>query len=318
MKDLKQLRAFVAVAESGSFTAAAQHLGMTTPAVSKAVSRLEEALDTRLFRRTTRRIALTEEGRLYLTRVTSALAELDRAEDLLKESRQEPSGVIRVLTNAAVGKHYLLPIVAPFLGRYPKIDLELRFDDGQYDLVKEGFDFSLQLAPAREISQVCRHLMDLDLELVLVASPRYLASHGVPRTPADLARHRCINVLRHSGHDGIWEFSGEACSEPEVVHPQGRLLVAGQYDAVLDAALQGLGVTVVFANSALPYLRAGELRILLPEYDVKGGGLENQSLHVRYPHRRFMRFAVRLLLDYLVEHFRSEAQIKFDRHRFAA
>lgn len=316
MQDLKRLTAFIAVANTGSFTAAALQMGLSTPAVSKMISRLEHSLDSRLFRRTTRSIALTDAGRIYLSKVSAALAELEHAEDLLKEARQEPAGVIRALTSAAVGKDYLMPILGPFLERYPKIDLELRFDDGQHDLIKEGFDFALQLSPSREASQICRHL--LDLELVLVASTAYLARNGVPATPNDLAAHQCINIFQHSGHAGIWEFTGDKQKKPNIVHPKGRLLVAGQYDAVINAAIMGMGITVVFARSALPYLKSGQLKIILPGYRIRGGVLENQSLHLRYPHRSYMPFSVRIMLDYLIEHFRAENQAGLDLRHFIA
>lgn len=323
MDELRTLTTFAQVSQHGSFTEAARHLGMTTAAVSKIIMRLERHLDTRLFKRTTRQLSLTSEGRLFLDKVKAALAQLNQGMDMLREGRHEPAGLVRVLTNAAFGKDHLLPRMAAFLERYPKVDLDIRFDDSQLDLIKEGYDMAIQVRDATEKSYISRRLCDLPL--VLVASPAYLARRGIPRSVEDLRRHECITVRLTSGQNAAWEFRrlaptgrrGTTKMERDHYQPKGRLIVVGQYDAVLDAALAGLGPTVVFAHSVLRYLRSGELKVLLPDYRIKGGGTENTQIYLCYPHREYLPFNVRVLVEYLVESFRDYPEPRLDPAWFA-
>ena len=265
MQDLKSITVLVRVAQAGSFTAAARQLGMSTPAVSKIVARLERDLDTRLFNRTTRQLSLTNHGRLFLERARAALGEMDRAVEMLREARHEPAGSVRIATNVAVGKEFLLPVLADFMARYPKVALEIKFDDGRIDLVREGFDIGLQNWEAvGERSYVSRLLCELPL--ILVASPAYLDKRQVPQTPEDLERHEAVSVRQNSGQVAGWEFTADSPRRrkaPYTIYPRARLLVTEQYDAVINAARLGLGVTVVFAHTVLRELQRGELKVLL-------------------------------------------------------
>ena len=326
MEDLKSLTSLVRVAQTGSFTAAARQLGMTTPAISKIIARLEKELDTRLFNRTTRQLSLTSQGRLFLERATAALAELDQAVDMLREARHEAAGLVRIATNVAIGKEYILPLLADFMGRYPKVTLEIKFDDGAPDLVREGYDIGIQHWEAGEESYISRPLCAFPL--ILVASPAYLASRGIPVKPEDLAQHEAVSVRQNSGQVATWQFRPDPGnrkkalrlrrSELYVHNPRARLIVAEQYDAVINGALLGMGVTVVFAHTVLRYLHSGELKVLLPDYDVTGSGIENNKVFLRYPHREHLPYSVRVLVDFLVAHFRSEENLRFDKHGFAA
>jgi DNA-binding transcriptional LysR family regulator len=320
MESLKNLATVVCVAQTGSFTAAGRQLGLSTPAVSKIVARLEQELDTRLFNRTTRQLSLTSQGQVFLERAGIALRELEGAVDALHEARSEASGLIRIVSNVAIGKEVILPLLARFMSRYPKVSVEMRFDDGVPDLVREGFDIGIHHLEVGEQSYVSRLLGVLPL--ALVASPEYLSRRGVPRTPADLAAHDAVSVRQNSGQPAVWEFKARAArrgrgAEVYRHEPAARLLVAEQYDAVVNGALLGMGITVVFAHTVLRHLRAGDLRVLLPEYEVRGTGVEGNRIQLRYPHRRHLPFSVRLLVDFLVEHFRDEENLRFDAQAYA-
>ena len=324
MEDMKNLTTLIAVAQTGSLTAAGRQLGMTTSAVSKLVARYEKDLDARLFNRTTRQLSLTNQGRLFLEKAQHALAELAEAVDQLHESRQEAAGLIRIASNVAIGKEYILPLLADFMARHPKVSVEIKFDDGIADLVREGYDIGIQHIEISEQSYISRPLGQFPM--ILVASPGYLARKGIPRTPADLSAHDAVSVRQNSGQNAAWEFSrvAEGMRKPRSVQPKpflhvpaARLLVAEQYDAVINGALLGMGITVVFAQTVLPHLRRGELKVLLPDFEVSGVGIENNRLFLRYPHREYQPYSVRLLVDMLVEHFRNKDSLKFDRHAWA-
>lgn len=304
MEDLKSFAIFVQVAQRGSLTAAAAELGVTTPTVSKAISRLERELDVRLFERSTRRVSLTVEGRLFLEQVAPALERINHGADLLREAQREPAGTVRLWTNAAIGKDHVLPLLPAFLQRYPRLDAELRFDDQAPDLVMEGYDLAIQHSRSGGAGDILRRLAELPL--VLVASPAYLARRGTPQHPQDLAAHECVLLRLFSGEPTVWTLhrTHAGSGEPPIpVTPGGRVVVAGQYDAVLTAALAGLGITVVFRHSVLPYLHRGELQLLLPEWRIKGGTQESNEIYLRYPHREYVPYKVRVLIDCLVQHF---------------
>jgi LysR family transcriptional activator of dmlA len=327
MEDLKSLTALVLVVQTSSFTAAASQMGITAAAVSKIIGRLEKELDTRLLNRTTRQVSLTNHGRLFVEKATAALNQLDQAVDLLRESRNEPAGLVRIATNVAIGKEYILPLLADFMNQYPKVSLEMRFDDRAPDLVREGFDLGIQHWETGEKSFVARHLGDFPM--ILVASPAYLERKGIPRTPQDLAQHEAVSIKLNSGQLATWEFrldrakqgndAGETGKDEVHVHrPKARLLITEQYDAVVNGVLLGLGVTVVFAHCVLRYLRTNELKVLLPDYDIKGAGVENNRVFLRYPHREHLPYSVRVLVDFLSDHFRNQDNLSFDRHLHAA
>lgn len=317
--ELKSLSAFVHVARTGSFTAAAAGLGITTPTVSKLVSELEHRVDARLFHRSTRRLSLTSEGRDFFEHAAAALDEIDRGIDRLREARREPAGTIRLWSTAVIGKDHLLPLLRGFLDANPKVDVELRFDDHVPDLVAGGYDLSVQHTPTADRTQVMRRLCELPLALVV--SPACLERYGVPGSPAELASRPCITTRNSAGLPGQWSFrrAGPGGREESVVlAPQGRLRLVEQYEGVLQAAVAGLGFTSVFAYSALPYLRAGDLRVVLPDWTVHGSGVEGNEVFLRYPQRRHQPLQVRALIDYIVTHFSDPAVLQFDAAHWAA
>jgi len=320
MEDMKNLGVFVHVARSGSFTAAAAELGVSTPAVSKVISRLEHRLDTRLFTRSTRRVSITAEGRLFLDKVTLALAQVEEGIDLLREARHEPSGAVRLWTNAAIGKDHVLPMLSKFLDSYPKVTLDVRFDDHIPNLIAAEYDLAIHHTSIGGENNVVKRLAELPL--VLVGSATYLARHGVPRSPEDLAAHQCVATRSVANYPTRWQFrrrgSGKGRSQCIVIEPKGRVAISEQYDAVLNAALCGLGLTVLFAHSVLRYLQSGELKVLLPDWSPHGSALESNNVYLSFPHRKYLPFNVRVLVDFLTERFKEPARIEFDPRHWAA
>lgn len=321
MDDMRNLVAFVRVARIGSFTGAAAELGLTTPAVSKIVSRLEARLASRLFTRSTRQLALTTEGRLFLDKVEAALTQIQEAEAQLLERRKEAAGNLRLWTSVAIGKVHVLPMLAEFLERWPKVSVDVRCDDQVPNLIASGYDVAIHHASLGSGTSVIKRLAELPL--VLVASPSYLEQHGVPRTPEELAAHECIATHSSSVIAARWEFrrrqsrGGRAPSA--VVVPRGRVRIADQYEAVLDAAICGLGATLVFAHSAIRPLESGQLKVLLPDWQpYAGGAVETNRIRLWYPNRTYVPYNVRVLVDFLSASFRGLEQLEFDPLRWAA
>jgi DNA-binding transcriptional LysR family regulator len=230
---LAEMEVFVEVAERGGLSAAARALGLTPSAVSKLMSRLEERLAVRLMNRSTRRLQLTEEGARFHERALRILAELEEAE---REASEEssPRGRVRVNANVPFGLHCLLPLVPRFLAKYPEVTLDLALSDRVVDLYEERADVAIRVGPLTTSGLFARNLGES--RLLLVASPAYLARAGTPKTPADLARHDCID-FSFARHLEGWPFRVEGRVQRLHVHGKAR---AGDGETNRRLALSGL------------------------------------------------------------------------------
>jgi DNA-binding transcriptional LysR family regulator len=286
------LDAFVASADEGSFSAAARRLGITPPAVSKSVARLESGLGVRLFQRSTRSLSLTGEGeRLYRqvrmpwTEVADALAEL-------QQGAGKPAGTLKVAMAPTVGRTYFVPLLDAFLERYPDIVPDLHFDNRQVDLIAQGFDVAIgggieltEGLVARELAQV---------RIALVAAPAYLARHGAPEQPADLARHR--GLLRRSIASGRlvpWILRSQ--DGGEVVANVRPVAVLDDPEALGRAAACGLGIAMLPLPHALPLLQSGEVVRVLPAWYA-----DTRPLSIYYSSRKLLPAKVRVFVDHVV------------------
>ncbi|MFO0578062.1 MAG: LysR substrate-binding domain-containing protein [Polyangia bacterium] len=291
MDVLSGMRAFRAVAVAGSFVAAARTQAVTTAWISKLVLQLEEHLGVQLLARTTRRISLTDAGRLYLQRCAQILDDLDEAERSVGDLRVSPRGVLRVSAPMSFGLLRLSPLLPAFHRRFPDVELDVGLNDRMVDLVEEGFDVAVRIRAQLESSSlVARRLMSG--ARVLCASPAYLAARGVPRHPRELAQHAC---LRYSLHDapGRWEFerSGERAS----VDVRGPLLINSGI-AQRDAALAGIGILLTPDFMVADALQAGTLVRVLPEFQASG-----YSVFAVSPPVRFATAKARAFIDFLQE-----------------
>lgn len=286
---LAEMEVFVAAAEAGGFTAAARRAGMTPSAVSKLIGRLEARLGTRLFNRTTRRLQLTLEGAGFLERARAILAEIEEAERFAAQG-DLAVGKVRVSVNVPVGIHLLLPRVAGFLERHPGVALDIALTDRVVDLLEDRADLAIRNGPLRASSLRARRLGLVPHSLV--ASPAYLARHGVPRRPEELAGHRRLGFSYPRSLAG-WplEADGRALSIPS----DGTILVSDG-EALRHAALQGLGLARLARFQIRGDLAAGRLVPVL-EGHTAGDGEEIHALYVggRGP----VPARVRALLDYL-------------------
>nr|WP_211049530.1 MULTISPECIES: LysR substrate-binding domain-containing protein [Pantoea] len=232
---LEELRAWVAVVDSGSITAAAEQLEQTTSGISRALSRLESKLQTTLMHRTTRRLALTDEGAIFLEHARQILTSVERAEEQIARRRETPAGRLRINANTPFMLHVIVPLLAEFRQRYPQIELELNTDDIVIDLLEQQTDIAIRIGELRDSTLRARVLGSSATRLV--ASPDYLAKHGIPDSVAALSQHQLIGFSQLDTHNiwPVWQQEGEFLR----IKPT---LTASSGETLRQLALQGLGI----------------------------------------------------------------------------
>jgi DNA-binding transcriptional LysR family regulator len=295
MDRLAAIEAFVRVADSGSFSDAARRLNLSKSVVSRQVAALEADLGVRLLHRTTRSLTLTEAGRAFHDKATRILSDVDEAVTSVSRLQQAPRGRLRISAPTNFGIHHLVPAVPQFLDRYPEVELDLVLNDRFVDLVDEGFDVAVRVGRLADSSLVSRRLAPFRAEVC--ASPAYLAAHGAPASPDDLAGRAC---LTYSYLDPVDEWSfATADGKPWPVTVHGRLRV-NNADALRVAALHGLGLAYLPTFLVGDDLEAGTLVAVLQDYMPRRQG---RAIHAVYPHARHLSPKVRAFVDFLAERF---------------
>lgn len=285
------LRLFQAIVDHGGISAAARHLGREKSTVSRDLASLEARLGTRLLQRTTRRVSVTEAGMILLGYARRVTEELDNAAAAIQGLTDAPRGLLRVTAPYAIIRFALAPRLAKFQARHPQVTVAFDPTMQILDLVQEGFDLAIRIGELPASSLVARKL--LDARLILVAAPAYVARHGFPVAPAELAQHQLIE-LGAEPRPGGWRLSrrdGEALS----IAVAPRLAVADP-GVVIDLAMSGLGVaTVPDIYAAMP-LRLGGLVRILPDFDSG-----TRPIHAVYPSRRQLAPKVSAFVDFTAE-----------------
>lgn len=290
-ESLSALSTFVCVAESTSFTAAAQKMGMSVSGVSKAVSRLEDRLQVRLINRTSRCISLTDEGTEYFERCRQILFDLEEAEAAITEGLTKPRGRLRVQFPRALGKKIVLPAITGFLDRYSEISLDVILDAKPLNLEEEGIDVALRYGPPDDTTAlIARRLCCV--YYVPCASTSYLERFGRPANPLDLSRFRCINyVTATAGRYRQWNFPAD--DETMSLSVPGALNV-NDMSALIEAAVSGAGIAYLPDFIVADHCANGELEIVLPDLIFEG-----QPIHMVYRRRRYLSPRVRVFVDFL-------------------
>ncbi|WP_108650969.1 LysR family transcriptional regulator [Dongshaea marina] len=267
---LNQLRVFIAVAKSGSIRGAARKLEISAPSVSQALKHLEKSLEVQLLIRTTRSVTLTDAGRMLLEQVEGPMKSITTALDSVKQLQQEPVGKLRITLPRFVYQTLLKPVYAEFCQRYPKIELELSISDATVHLIDEEFDAGIRFGHRLEPGMVARKLTG-PLKNMLFASPDYIECHGLPTTPVELQQHPLIQYRFITSNQITPMELIENREQIRVDMPTA--LIVNDTDAVIDAALQGMGIGRLIETAVEPYLRTGALIALLPEYWIEYPGL---------------------------------------------
>lgn len=263
MNNFGDIVAFVRVVEARSFVAAAESLGMSSSAMSKAVTRLEERLGARLLNRTTRALSLTDLGLSYYERCREAMTKLDDAESDLAEAKGAPRGRLRIEVPLALGRTFIVPALPRFLEQYPEISIHLSMNDQKVDLVQEGFDATVRLGRLTDSSLVARKVASL--RGVTVASPDFIERVGMPKTPLDIDPKHCIGLFRlGSGTARDWIFrQGETT---HVVVPTGRLSLSDPETAAA-AAVSGAGFARLLDFNVEAQIATGLLQPVLADWN---------------------------------------------------
>lgn len=267
---LGNMQAFVEVAKSNSFSLAARELGLSLGAVSRRVARLEQYLNARLLKRTSRYVSLTDAGHYFFQRAVRILAGIDETVQAVTDSNVVPEGHLRVHAVNEIGKRYLLPAIADYRQAHPGVTFDLVLDNQIPLLWEQGFDVSVSLSCHDDPRIVSRNVGAS--YSVLCASQDYLALRGEPQVPEELAGHECLRPLEDASHSaGIWEFEGPYGEVSVYIPPSDFQLNSS--DAMVDAVCSGLGVGCVPAFLAAPHLRDGRLLRVLPGYRLESSGV---------------------------------------------
>ena len=290
-----EMAIFERVVERGSFAGAAEDVSLSPSAVAKLITRLEQRLGVRLINRTTRRLALTAEGEIYLDRVREILGAIEAAESEIASAHASPRGHLRVHTFPVIAAHELAPALPEFLARHPHITFDFMVTNRSVDLVGENVDVSLRMGPLEDSGLVARKIVDL--RRVVCASPAYLARHGRPAEPADLVRHACLTLSRNPG-SASWPFRVDGkLVRIDVKGP----VSADSADMLLQLAIGGAGILRLSEHVVAPSIREGLLQPLLQDAQDP----ENYPLFALLPPGRHQAPKVRVFVDFLIERLGS-------------
>jgi DNA-binding transcriptional LysR family regulator len=298
MDRFQQMRVFVAVAQEQSFAAAARRLQQSAPVVTRAIAALETRLGVRLLHRTTRRVRMTEAGERYLEDARRILAEVETAEEAAAGINAEPSGLLQVTAPVLFGRHYVTPGVTEYLRRYPQMQVQALFVDRTVNLLEEGIDVAVRIGELPDSGM--RALQVGTVRQLVVAAPGYLAERGEPRAPQELAQHTLI-ASTAGNFAANWRFSFAEGDKPVRLRPRFSV---NTNDAAIRAAVDGFGITRVLSYQAAQALAAGDLDIILRDY-------ESAPLPIHIVHREGQHSTgkVRAFIDLMAERLRADAML---------
>lgn len=301
MSDLLALfRTFTRTVEAGSFTAVARELNTSQPTVSRQVALLEEHLGCRLFQRTTRALALTDDGRVFYEHARRTLEAATEAEGAVGRRRGSPSGRLKLACSGVFGRLHVIPRLPGFRARYPEIEIALVMGDAFADLIEEGIDLAIRIGETRDGSLVARRIGTT--RRVVVATQDYISRHGRPEHPRDLAAHECI-VYDRLLTGASWSF---AMPEGPLSVPVAGPVHVNNTEAVRACVLEGLGIGYMpswhFVDGEID---DGRLVVLLQEYEAPV-----QPISAVYPSRRYLPPKVRAAIDYFAEAFARDPHLR--------
>ncbi len=302
MDTVTGLRLFIRVVETGSFSKASAGLGITQPTATKHVAALEKRLGARLLHRSTRGVTPTEVGAAYYDKCKAIARQLEDADNLAALMQSRVRGTLRISTSVAFGRRVLVPMVLRFMKQHPELQVDLSFEDRYVNLVEQGMDLAIRMGRLADSSLGARFLgMN---HWVLVGAPAYLREHGTPTTPADLAQHAALIYSTVQGDD-LWHFTGADASagagqQVQAVAVRGPLR-SNNLSALLAAARDGMGLTVLPRYVAQDSLRAGQVLPLLSDWVLPA-----QEMHAVYPSPRLVPTKVSGFVDWLQGQFDGE------------
>lgn len=291
--NIEHLKLFVRISSTHNISIAGAELGLSPAVASSHVNKLEEKLGVRLIHRTTRKVSLTEEGQAFLHHAEDVLSSVEAANASVGAGSSSPMGTLRIAAPASFGRMHLVPALSKFMRKYPHLKIDLKLSDTIVDLVEGGFDIAIRNSELKDSSLIARKLTTD--KRILCASPKYIAECGMPETPNDLKNHNCITLM---GLDN-WTFQQK--KEKFTIKVKGNFRTDNG-EAIRDACVNGLGITVNSTWSACQQLLNRELVEVLPDYPL----LSQTAIWAVYPSSRQLAPKVRAFIDYLAEHFNDK------------
>lgn len=288
MDKYQEMRVFTAVVDSASFVAAGEALGMSKAAVSRYVSELEQRLGVRLMHRTTRKLSLTPEGEVFLSRCRDILSSIEASEEEISTRRVTVSGLLKVSVPVSFGIRHLAPLWSEYLDQHPQVTLDVQLADRFIDLVDEGFDLAVRIGRLPDSSLISRRLAST--RLVLCASPSYLKRRGTPQHPSDLAHHDILSYSLLAMGDQ-WQFTGPEGAVSVKVRPR---MWSNNGDTCIAAAVRGAGIQLQPTFLIEQHLANGDLVEILPQFRSI-----DLDIFAVYPSRKFVLPKVRAMVEFL-------------------
>jgi len=302
MDVLSAMGVFVRVVDRQSFSLAAAELSISSSSVSKQISHLEQHVGARLLQRTTRRLNVTEVGAAYYEKCQQILSEVEEAENLVSQLQGKPRGVLRINCNMTFGQLLLSKAIPEFMEQYPDIQFDVTLDDGDVDLIRDGFDLALRITNPKlpDSSLIAREIASIPM--FICASPEYLALNGCPKTPEDLKDHNCL-VFMLASNANSWTLASE--DGPQTVQVSGDLK-ANNSLVVRQAVLAHRGLANLASFVIERFVEADQIKVLFPGYEP-----ERLSLFAIYPDRKYMSPKVSLFIEFFKEWLEINLQQEF-------
>jgi len=297
-----ELSFLVALAGNGSLSAAARELGVSKAAVSKRLATIEGRTGVALVNRTTRRMSFTPEGEAVVERARRILGDIEELDQSLKRSTQGPKGLLRVNATLGFGRSHVAPLISRFVKRYSEVEVQLQLSVNPPPLTEDAFDVCIRFGQPPDTRVIARRLAPN--RRLLCAAPAYLALHGQPRTPQDLAGHNCIGIRQGDEAYGTWRLSaGQGVRRrTETIKTRGSL-ATNDGEIAVKWALDGHGIVMRAEWDVARYLRSGRLVAVLPQWDTP-----EADIHAVYPQRLNLSARVRAFVDFLAESLASGPQ----------
>jgi len=302
MDNVKAMRLFLTVVQTGSLSGAGRQSGLSPASVSRQITALEDDLGVRLLNRTSRRLSLTEAGQVYLEHAERLLQDIDELRDAVSQMAVKPRGTLRIQSRISLGTQHVAPLIPTFLALYPDLKIDLWLTDNDLDLTEHGIDLAIRTGNLSDSTLIGRRLASSPR--VICASPEYWAEHGKPATPEALMDHNCLTYRFEFGTAAaLWQFridTGQSIN----------IQVAGNFqtnngEALRVATLSGLGVAMLPAWSVKDHLKAGSLERVLSDYETTVSDLDF-GIYAVYLSRRNLSAKTRLFVDHLITEFSKQ------------
>jgi DNA-binding transcriptional LysR family regulator len=288
--NIEHLKLFVRIASTANISLAGRELNISPAVASAHIGKLEETLGVRLIHRTTRKVSLTDEGKLFLPHAHEVLDSIETAQAAVGAGSQTPQGTLRVTAPASFGRMHLVPAINEFISQYPKLNIDFRFSDSILDVVEGGFDVAIRDAELKDSNLHAKKLAND--KRIIVASKDYVEKYGAPISPQELKNHKIVNL---TGLE-VWDF--KAAQGITSIKTHSRLKMDNG-EAVRDACIQGCGLSLTATWCSYPYLESGELVQVLKGYPLA----TDCALWAVYPTNRLLAPKVRAFIDFLAERF---------------